>query len=64
MAIANDSNKKSTTTPSVSSPKKGKWEWWQIVFLVILIAFALFVVGVVVKNSVSSQPQGFISSYI
>ena len=59
---ANNSNKKSTNAASQPVAKKSKRSWWKILLVIFFIAFVFFLVYS--YNSVPSQPNGFISSYI
>lgn len=62
--IANNSNKKSTTTSSQPVAKKSKWSWRAILFVIFFIAFVFYLVYSYNSVPPQLQPQGFISSYI
>jgi hypothetical protein len=62
-AIAKNSNNKSTNVASQSvAKKKSKWSWMKILLVIFFIALVFFLVYS--YNSVPSQSNGFISSYI
>jgi hypothetical protein len=61
--IAKNSNNKSTNVARQSvAKKKSKWSWMKILLVIFFIAFSFFLLYSI--NSVPSQPNGFISSYI